>query len=355
MVMALCASAAIGAVRYENPVVKTDFPDPTVWRGEDGFYYAASTHQDVLKSRDLVHWVGTGHRLLEDAEYAWIAKSWPHVWAPDVVRVGDWYNLYITFHNTGAHTAVACYRSKDPAGPFTNREIVIRSEDNGRFEVIDPEVVRDPADGRLWLFFGHGDVRRVELTGDGRGQKPGAEIAHVAGIALGAPRLEPGDPRFMAQSCEGAYLHHRNGMWYLFCSIGGWGDHTYRVIVGRSNTLNGEFTDREGRRLADGYGTVILMSDKGDEFFGPGHNGEIFTLPSGRTYMFYHCHWTGLKKTDDDDSNMKVGASYIPRPLFLQEVLWDEDGWPRFGNGGKPQKDCELATGAAGGLNPVLK
>ena len=27
---------------------------------------------------------------------------------------------------------------------------------------------------------------------------------------------------------------------------------------------------------------------------------------------------------------------YVPRPLFLQEILWDKDGWPYFGNGGKP-------------------
>ena len=219
---------------------------------------------------------------------------------------------------------------------------MIRSECNGRFEVIDPEVVRDLKDGRLWLVFGHGDVRRVELTDDGRFQKPGAKVEHVAGIELGAPRPQRDDPRYGAQWCEGAYLHFRDGKWYLFCSVGSWQDHTYRVIVGRSDTLDGTFVDKEGRRLADGYGTVILRSDKGDEFFGPGHNGEIFTLPSGRSYIFYHCHWRGCDKTGDDDSNMKVGKTYVPRPLFLQEIFWDPAGWPYFGNGGKPQKKCEL-------------
>lgn len=81
--------------------------------------------------------------------------------------------------------------------------------------------------------------------------------------------------------------------------------------------------------MQDGYAETILSTREDDAFFGPGHNGEIFTTPSGKTYMFYHCHWRGCQD-----------MSF--RPMCLQEVFWSEDGWPFFANGGYPQGNCEL-------------
>lgn len=319
-----------GGLRYENPVWKLDAPDPTVWQAGDR-YYASSTHHDVLESRDLVNWRATGGKLLEEDELKWIRKTWPNVWAPDVVKMGEWYNLYICYHNGGAHTAIAVYRSKEPQGPFKDRRILLKSEDDRQHEVIDPEVVRDEK-GRVWMFFGHGDIRRVELTEDGLARKPGSRIEHVAGVEW---NVRGEKNKYYGPECatEGAYLHRRGDKWYLFVSQGGWNDASYQVAVGRADSLDGRFFDRQDRPMVLGHATKILGSEKGDDFFGPGHNGEIFTTPSGRTYMFYHCHWT---KSPD----RKPGSWYVPRPLFLQEVLWDKDGWPYFGNGGKPQGSC---------------
>ena len=326
LVTALTVSADEGGLSIENPVWKTDAPDPTVWQAGDR-YYAASTHGlDILESRDLVHWKSTGRKLLEPAELAWIHKTWPHVWAPDVIKMGEWYNLYICYHNEGAHTAIAVYRSKNSCGPFTDRRIILKSEDDHQHEVIDPEVVRDET-GRIWLFFGHGDIRRVELTADGLARKPGAGIEHVAGVEWSVR----GEKKWWGPECttEGPYLYRRGGKWYLFVSQGGWNDETYQVAVGRADSIDGRFFDKLGRPMVLGFATTILKSEKGDEFFGPGHNGEIFATPAGRTYMFYHCHWA---KSPD----RKPDSWYVPRPLFLQEILWDKDGWPYFGNGGKP-------------------
>ena len=319
-----------GSIAYENPVWRQDSPDPTVWQA-GGIYYASSTGQRILESRDLVHWRDTGRRLLEQTEYEWIKQTWPHVWAPDVVKIGEWYNLYMTVHNGGAHTAIIAYRSKSPAGPFGDRQLILRSEEDGRSEVIDAEVVQDVQSGRVWLFFGHGDLRRLELTADGRGRAPGAKIEHVAGLALGRKAWGKDDERYGAHATEGAYLHFRDGWWYLFVSVGNWHNHTYRLAVGRSRTLDGKFFDKQGRPMADGYATVVLSSEKDDEFFGPGHNGEIFEVLSGRTYIFYHCHW-----------RKSGGSNLAARYLFLQEIFWDDEGWPYFGNGGKPQKSCVL-------------
>lgn len=305
----------VTTVTYKNPVSKGDMPDPTVWQTPDGRYYASSTTHRIMTGTNLVDWEDTGKKLLPSEEIEWIkSQGYPHIWAPDVAKIGDWYNLYICFHRTGHHTAIACYRSKSPDGPFTDRTILLTSEGLGVYEVIDPEVVRDPGTGRLWLFFGHGSVRRVELTPDGRSLVWGAAITEVA--------AGPG--------CEGAYLHRRDGKWYLFVSRGSWNDHTYHLRVGRSDTIDGVFLDKDGRPLTEGHGTVILASGKDDEFFGPGHNAEIYTMADGRDYMLYHCHWTGMLPPKQ--------SRYIPRPMFVQEILWGEDGWPYF-------KDGKVAAG----------
>ena len=75
--------------------------------------------------------------------------------------------------------------------------------------------------------------------------------------------------------------------------------------------------------MTDGLAEPILSSGKGDFFYGPGHNGEIFTSADGRDYIFYHAHARNFKPEQ--------------RPTLLQELLWDDEGWPRFKDG-RPQK-----------------
>ena len=75
--------------------------------------------------------------------------------------------------------------------------------------------------------------------------------------------------------------------------------------------------------MTDGLAEPILSSGEGDFFYGPGHNGEIFTAADGRDYIFYHAHARNFKPNE--------------RPTLLQELLWDADGWPCFKNS-RPQK-----------------
>ena len=131
---------------------------------------------------------------------------------------------------------------------------------------------------------------------------------------------------------EGAYLHYRDGWWYLFASAAQYWNYTYKVVVGRSRTIDGEFLDRQGRKMTEGYSTPVISSADGDNFFGPGHNGEIFTDDKGRDFIFYHCH---DKSKNNDDK----------RFLMLQQIFWDESGWP-YVEGGKP---------CSGGVAPYFK
>ena len=313
---ALMAAGAPSAAP-RNPVYPRSTPDPTCWRAPDGTWRLSSTQQRILRSSDFFTWTDTGRRLFTREEERRIRSRWKNIWAPDVFKYRGEYLLYVTHINSAEDSAIYVYSSTSPDGPFTNGRMLTYGRDTGIIDTIDPEVVRDPASGRLWLYFGStGKVHRVPLSSDGKSIPKGAKYEHVAG------RHVHDNPDRM-HVLEGTYLHWRKGWWYLFASRGRYFDWSYAIVVGRSKKLTGEFVDREGRPLKEGYGTVILSSEKGDEFSGPGHNGEIFTV-RGHDYMPFHCH--------------VEGPTPQARPLFVQEVLWDRDGWPHF-VGSKPESD----------------
>ena len=307
-VFALCSGAA------ENPVWEKGFPDPTTWRAPDGTWRATSTVMKILKSADFLHWTDTGRQIFSAGDLQRIRRKWKHVWAPDAFKIGDRYLMYVAFVNNAEDSAIAVFSSKSAEGPFTGGRIITRSCDTGIRDTIDPEVVRDNRDGKLWLFFGSiGKIHRVGLSPDGMSLAPDARYEHMAGL----PEDGKDDP--MRQKVfEGAYLHRRGGWWYLFASRGCYWNHTYAIVVGRAQTLDGPFLDREGRRMTDGFATTVLSSRKGERHFGPGHNGEIATI-GGRDYIPYHCHVAGD----------------IPsaRPLFVSRLVWDASGWPKIASG----------------------
>ncbi|MBQ3314527.1 MAG: family 43 glycosylhydrolase [Kiritimatiellae bacterium] len=304
-----------------NPVWAVDCPDPTFWRAPDGSWRCTSTRLDILRSQDFFHWEKTGRRIFSDEEYQRIRRDWRSVWAPDAFRLGDEYLMFVSLVNNLRDSAVAVYSSKSPDGPFTDGRVLTRSRDTGIFDTIDPEAVRDDRTGELWLFFGSvGKVHRVRLAPDARSLAPGAVYEHMAGVH----RDRDANPS-RSKVFEGTYLHRRGGWWYLFASRGWYSDHTYAVVVGRAPTLDGPFLDRDGRRMKDGFATAVVSSGKDDLFFGPGHNGEIATI-DGRDYLPFHCHVRG--------------KSPKSRPLFVQELFWDADGWP-YVRDGRVQKETQ--------------
>ena len=321
LLFAALHAAVQGGVAFTNPVWRASTPDPTCWRA-GGSYYLASTAGRLLKSTDLVHWRKVRNDFLASGERLRVKRDWRGIWAPDVVKIGNAWNLYVSYWNGCTNTAIAVYTSARPEGPFTNGAIVTDGRVTGIRDTIDPEVVVDPATWKTWLFFGSvGKVHRVELTADGRALAPDAAYVHVAGLGDDDPKAQP------HRRCvfEGTYLHRRGGWWYLFASSGEYNHGSYAVVVGRARRLTDDFTDRAGRLMKEGFAETILRSRPGDRFYGPGHNGEIFASPSGRTYMIYHCHDREIAPYRRDASN--------PRPLFLQEILWDAEGWPYFETG----------------------
>ena len=73
---------------FENPLISPDGPDPTVWDGGDGWFYALTTPvQKMHRSRNLVDWEAVAHDPLVPSARLALTNVTSYVWAPCVVNI----------------------------------------------------------------------------------------------------------------------------------------------------------------------------------------------------------------------------------------------------------------------------
>lgn len=306
---------------FNNPVLSVDAPDPCIVNGHNGYFYMLGTGQlasrTMYRSTNLIDWeeadVPFTAQGIADC-YADLNVSSVGFWAPEIVKIGNKYNLYCS---KGANPMLV-FQSDHPYFGYEYKGQIITTQNGLSNDNIDA-CVRYDIDGTLWMFWGSTyGMYRQKLSADGLTLDTEDTKEHIAGKLVSQDNTR-------ATVFEGAYLYRRKGYWYLFVSAGLYSNYTYCLKVGRSATLNGTFVDQEGNNMVDGYATTILSSVSGDALYGPGHNGQIITDRNNRTYMLYHSHYTGAESSSQ-------------RYICLQELFWDEEtGWPYFANSGKPQ------------------
>lgn len=321
---------------FSNPVFAHDWADPDVWQGDDGHYYTFSTAGakysgglgKFLWSEDMVRWDTIPDYVWTSETLAKIKQYGENIWAPQVIKIKNQWLMYISCYTSESKSAIVVLTldsktfptGEDLHGPWTFHSVLTQSSVSKINDTIDPFVVEDPETGKVWLFFGGVDrVYRVELASDGLSlaeEKP--TYTHVAG-------LKYSDDHSREKVFEASSIYYHDGYWYLFVSSGLYSNYSYSLKVGRSDSLTGDFVDKNGNSLKDGSATTILSTPKSStDFWGPGHNGGIFNDIEGRTYMYYHCHAKDVPVTV---------ADYTPRALMLQQMYWGSDGWPYFKNG----------------------
>lgn len=323
---------------FSNPVFAHDWPDPTIWQGDDSLYYTFSTAGTnyakglgkFLWSEDMVTWDTIPDYVWTSQTLSQLKQYGSSLWAPQVTRIGGRWLMYLTCYGTSSADPSIVVLTLDSEtfptseglhGPWSLDGVITSSKENHIIDTIDPFVTEDTITGRVWMFFGStGRNYRVELTADGLSLSDSASFTHVAGLSLAEDTKRN-------KVFEGAYLYYRDGYWYYFVSSGMYSNYTYSLKVGRSPLLDGTFVSKSGDLMTEGHATTLLSTHSEDkDFFGPGHCGEIFEDNDGRTYMYYHCHAKDVPITV---------AGYIPRALMLQQIYWDDEGWPYF-EGGKP-------------------
>jgi arabinan endo-1,5-alpha-L-arabinosidase len=227
--------------------------------------------------------------------------------APDVIHIGDRYYAYVAA-NIGAQPKAAVNmiwtKSLDPTSPDYKWEeggVVASSDGVEDSNAIDPGVLLDPNDGRLWLVYGSyfGYIRLVELD-----PKTGT-------------RLHPNDqPKNLAINCEASDMIFHDGWYYLLATHGSCcrgADSGYNIRVGRSRKVTGPFLDHEGVDMIQGGGKLFLGS--GGRVIGAGHFG---LLDLGQGVQKFSMHW---------EADLDRGGASV---LDIRPLLW-KDGWPVAG------------------------
>ena len=299
---------------YVNPVFNPVLADPTIIKSGN-YFYAYGTEDNwgssggnhlvpIIKSKDLVNWTLVGDAF--KTKPSW--KQEGGIWAPDVTEVGDKYYMYYSYSTWGdPNPGIGLAIAETPEGPFQDQGKVFLSKEVGVDNSIDPFYIEE--DGKKYLFWGsfHG-IYAIPLTEDGK--SVAGEKIKVAGNHL-----------------EAVYIHKKGDYYYLFGSEGSCcegANSTYKVRVGRSESLLGPYVDKQGRELTTGpYGEILIKGNEGSGgYAGPGHNAEIVTDDAGTDWQLYHA----IRKSKPLLDN---GASR--RALMLDKLSW-EGGWPVIQN-----------------------
>lgn len=288
---ALGVAAAAGAEQVRSVL---DGGDPFVLvEGERAWLYPTQggDRLESWSSIDLVHWQGHGPLLrLADIKWAFDDDAPEHsLWAPDMLAANGRYYFYYSLgpqNPTVSRIGVAICDS--PAGPCTDSGGPLLAGGGG-FEAIDPMVFADPQSGKTYLYAGGSagaTLRVFVLTPDL------VHIDHEVTVA------QP--PNFT----EGAFMHERDGVYYLSYSHGRYDDATYSVHYATSPTPTGPWT----------YRGIILKSD--DTYKGPGHHAFFRDPRDGSWRIAYH-RWEG--KTGP-------GPYHGHRRIAIQQVSYTADG-----------------------------
>ena len=269
--------------------------DPSTIVECDGKYYTFGTGGGGLISKDGWTWNGGGVRPGGGA-------------APDAMKIGDRYLVvYGATGGSGSHKGAILTmwnKTLDPTSPdfkYTEPVVVATSDGYEDCDAIDPGLMLDPTNGRLWLSYGtyFGFSRVVELD-----PKTGE-------------RVKGNEPVDVAIVCEATVLIYHDGWYYLLATHGSCCDganSTYNIVVGRSKNATGPFVDNVGRSMLEGGGKMVASTS--GRLIGPGHFGHL-VLGDGIEKMSLHY------EADLDQSGRSV--------LGIRPLLW-KNGWPVAGD-----------------------
>lgn len=271
--------------------------DPSTVTLCDGKYYTFGTGAGGLISSDGWTWHRGGVRPGGGA-------------APDVLRIGDRY--LVVYGATGGglggghngRILTMWNKTLDPTSPdfaYTEPVVVASSDGAEDCDAIDPSLLLDPNDGRLWLTYGtyFGFIRLAELD-----PKTGERVKGNQAIDI-------------AIDCEATYLMYREGWYYLLgthgtCCSGP--NSTYNIRVGRSRQVTGPYLDNMGIDMLRGGGKLVIAA--GGRLIGPGHFG---LMDLGEGVQKFSCHY---------EADLDRGGRSV---LDIRPLLW-RDGWPMAGD-----------------------
>lgn len=294
--------------------------DPVMIRAGDTYYlFCTGMGISVFSSKDRKNW----KKEPPVFEFApgWAVETVPgfkgHIWAPDISFHNGEYYLYYSVSAFGKNTScigLATNKSldrNDKNFEWVDHGMVVQSVP-GRdlWNAIDPNLVVD--DQQVpWLSFGSfwSGMKLVKMNADA---KTIAKPEEWYTISKRSRDFKTDDRNAGEGAVEAPFIFRKNGLFYLFvsfdfCCRGA--ESTYKIMVGRSDKIQGPYRDKDGNRLDEGGGTLVLAGNT--RYPGVGHN-SVYSI-DGEDVMLFHAY-------DMQDNGKPV--------LKIVNLRWDEDGWP---------------------------
>lgn len=331
-------------MKIANPVLPGFEADPSMIRVGDTYYIANSTFEwwpgvRLHESQDMVHWRLLPSPLNRTSQLDMRGNpSGGGVWAPDLSYAdGRFWLVYADVKVVnGAFKDCTNYlvTAEDIRGPWSDP---IRINGVG----FDASLFHD-ADGRKYL---------VQQTWDFREYRHSFDGITLTEFDTATMALMPHTERTLwsgtdVRLVEGPHLYAIDGYYYLFAAEGGtvW---THQEVVARSRTLEAHsFEAMPSNPLLTNFDTPRSYLQK------QGH-GSLVNTPGGQWYYASLCarpwHAEGESVTDPR------GWCTLGRETAIQQVGWDDDGWPYVvgGHGGQryveAPRDADRAAAAAHG------
>jgi arabinan endo-1,5-alpha-L-arabinosidase len=279
-----CLSTIIGVFLLAAAIhAQAPSHDPsTMIRNTDGRYWIFTTGQGIWcmssATSDFSSW--RAETTPFGSSYpSWIAsyvKGFTgFFWAPDVIKIGNYYYLYYSCAGEGAAAAIGVTRATNLAGPWTDQGMIVAGNN-----AIDPAVYMD--NGRLWMAWGN--------------WQSGLDICELNPST--GKRLNSTKYHLVDGQVEGPGLTKNGSYYYLFYQRGlccNGVNSTYYMVVARSSKITGPYTDER-----------VFLPNKNGNIIGPGHFGY------GEGKLTYH-YYDG---NDNGAAKLKIGS-----------LQWS-NGWP---------------------------
>ncbi|MBD8490049.1 family 43 glycosylhydrolase [Echinicola sp. CAU 1574] len=284
----------------ENPVIRGEFPDPSVIQVGDT-YYACGTSNDwapiypIYSSADLENWEFETYVFMEAPD--WTMGSF---WAPELYYKDGTFYCYYTAKRKDGISCIGVASTQDISQGFEDHGVLIEWGS----ESIDAFV--NEVEGQLyvtWKAYGLNPDKPIQILGSklsDNGLQLEGEVFEV--VTAEAETWERG-------GIEGQSIVQHGGDLYLLYSgaacCGGGCD--YKVGVARAKQMEGPW---------EKYAGNPILTDFGD-WKCPGHGTPVMTS-NEEWYYLYHAY-------------QKEGFPYMGRSGLLSPLSWDENtGWPYF-------------------------
>jgi alpha-N-arabinofuranosidase len=297
-------------MKYNNPVIKGFYPDPSACKVGDKYYLVCSSMQyfpavPLFESNDLINWKQIGHCITRKSQIQLDkVESSGGVFAP-TIRYNDGL-FYMT--TTNATTQQNFYVWTDDIYGEWSDPIYV---DQGG---IDPSLYFEE-EKTYFMSNGADDNGVIGILQ--------CEIDIETGRKLTASRTiwQGTGGRFL----ESPHLYKINGMYYLMVAEGGT-EFGHMVTYARGNSPYGEFE-------AYPYNPVLTNRNLGGyEIQGVGH-GDLIQDNDGRWWILH----LGFRQI-----GQWIPYHHLGREVFLTPATFGEDGWFKAGQNGTTAKCVDI-------------